>query len=304
MSNSIDILIAANKNYIIGLALTLKSLLKNYTRNLRLNFNLATTDINQNDIVQLEDYLSDKCSKEFNIHRLDKEAYSYIDAKLPRSSRFSNEANARLAIYEIFKKSEKVFYLDSDLFFYNFDFGDFLDIEMGSHSLAACQGNGNYKFKDMKLARPDLPIPDQMLGLPYLNSGVLIFQINNGLRNGFDKKLSSYLDSGLANKCDSDQFIINMVYAGDWIKIDERFNYRRFLRDGRFNFEVKNASVFHFVGACKPWNIIPFNDSDVVHDVHEFLRRTKINRYLFSNINYIRTGRRSFFRRLKKLIIN
>lgn len=302
MIGSTDILIAANRNYKVGLALTIKSLLQNYTRDSVLKFYLATSDMDESDRIQLEGYLSAGCCKEFSLHILERKEYAHIDQKLPRSTRFSSEANARLAIFDIFKNSAKVFYLDADLFFYNFDFGNFLDIDLGGFSLAACQGSGNYKFKDLKTDRPDLPVPEEMYNLPYLNSGVLVLDIKNGITNGAEKKLKDYLNSETAKWCDSDQFVINMVYTGDWKKVDERFNFRRFIKNGEVNYIAKKASVFHFVGPVKPWEIMPCNDFDVVHTVHRFLKETNLKKYLNSDIDYSETGRTTFLRKIKSML--
>ncbi len=274
----IEILFASNRRFLSGTALTIGSLIWNYHGTEPLRFNLISSDLQPHDLLSLESYLNSIAgsSGQFLLNYIEGEKILRRGSELlPRSKHFSAEANARLFIFELFPEAEKVYYFDTDLMF-NINPAEIFNFPLDEQPLGACQGLGNYLFRDFSQSRPDLPIPEEVMDLPYFNSGVLVFDLNRGREAGFEAHLWDILDDEDCRLANSDQYILNRVFAGEWKILPRRFNERVFLNRGQ-DVDPNLPAVFHFVGSEKPWD--RSGNERILRYAQRFLTRTHWSRF-------------------------
>ncbi|GAG40908.1 unnamed protein product, partial [marine sediment metagenome] len=173
---------------------------------------------------------------------------------------------------------ERALYLDSDIVVLG-DLGRLWDTDLGEHPLAAIQDQ-SIPFLDSERALPDV---DALRGLlwsvrgvanweelgldprgPYLNSGVLLMDIDTWRREGSAGRLLECLREQRAHAGMPDQYVLNVVFAGRWLPLDMRWNASPGLlahhAPERSPFDAETLDrvrggpwIIHYVGALKPW---------------------------------------------------
>ena len=179
---------------------------------------------------------------------------------------FSQAAYLRLLIPELLPDIDRTIYLDSDLVVER-DLGELSEIEMGDVPALAVR---DYMYPSVSCLNW---VGDtyQSRGLspntPYLNSGVLVMNLQRWRTDGIAQDALGYMRDCQQFVRWADQDGINAVLAGNWGRLDDRWNvmlsainsYGAF--SGMSRSEMKQARrtllneafILHFAGPVKPW---------------------------------------------------
>lgn len=158
-------------------------------------------------------------------------------------------AYIRLLIPEIIS-APKVIYLDCDLIV-QADIVELFELEIGASVVAGAHDAIGEKYTLMP----------QISGDKYINSGVMVLNLESLRKNRFLETCTEIYNKFLAEVTFSDQCIINKYSEGQKTLIDPCWNYYFFIYD---NLEVspsnepaefQKAKILHFTGHIKPWSV-------------------------------------------------
>lgn len=144
----------------------------------------------------------------------------------------------------------KIIYLDCDLIV-QADLSDLFKIQMGSSSVG-----GVSDALAKKLSR--MPKKD---GDPYINSGVMILNLETLKKNQFIERCTEIYRKFIKEVTFCDQCIINKYSEGQKVLIDPSWNYCFFIchnlemSPSEASTQFQGAKILHFVGPIKPWSI-------------------------------------------------
>lgn len=165
--------------------------------------------------------------------------------------RFSSASVLRLILDKhLPEKYARVLYLDSDILAEG-SIADILTVDLKNKSMGAVE---DYQSLPHPLNRVSSYAEKLGLGkgTPYFNSGVMLFDWRKTLEKGFLQRclerIAAAPQRGQLFKL-PDQDVLNLEFAGDWQRLDLRFNLMHFFVD---YFPMK--PVFrHFSNRQKPW---------------------------------------------------
>lgn len=213
--------IAADRNYILGLAALLKSIDLNASNDAHqsVKITLVSAGINKQQKQQLQ-----TCCK----YKIDwQEAQPNYEELLSLNS--SKLAYVRLEPEKYTKETERLIWIDSDTIvlgslepIWNLDF-------QGMPIAAAPNVWGNPKNPEDRT--------------PYFNSGFLVYNMKLWIQEKLSKKL---LENAKLNLwADHDQGALNAVVAGRWQQLDQIWN--------NHDTDDMSTKVMHFISRPKPW---------------------------------------------------
>jgi lipopolysaccharide biosynthesis glycosyltransferase len=87
---------------------------------------------------------------------------------------------------------------------------------------------------------------------PYLNSGVLLIDMARWRAADLIGRVENFREQGLLTRLYYDQDIINLVFAGNWLALDWRWN----AGNPRQAHEMLEPFILHYSGDRKPWNLV------------------------------------------------
>ena len=276
---SIVVVCAADNNYAMPLAVTMRSAIENLNDNCKLFFYIidgGITDFNKKKI--LKSLMPERCEAEFiqipdSLMGNIAEAHESVESEFATSKpgHVSITSFYRLLISEILPgQIEKVIYLDCDLV-----------IKGDLSQLWQADFDENYVLGVRDTWIPFVSTPTgqlnyKKLGLdpnhPYFNAGVLLIDLRKWRASKFGAKAIEYFTQNLENIGLYDQGILNALLIGKWGQLDPRWNVnvtsfydydlRRdkpwtnsgsFYSEDVYNKIVNSPYVLHFVSEDKPW---------------------------------------------------
>jgi len=185
--------------------------------------------------------------------------------------RFPRTIWARALLPEVLPDAERVLYLDADTIVLD-SAVDLWRTDLGDAPLAAV-ANPIYSFMEDR-PRRELGIADPRR---YLNSGVLLMNLEALRRDGFGRRLLEYARAHPHNHY-PDQDALSVLYGDRHLPLHPRWNAQTTLWDLRsyeLPFtpdEVREAraapAIVHFVGPFKPWHYLcshPYGDRYFKH---------------------------------------
>lgn len=176
---------------------------------------------------------------------------------LPKPSVGSQATYARLLVGDLFRKRERVLYLDADTIVVS-DLRELEVLTLRPPYIAAacvepytpsfCSNNGVVDFRRLGFIGNE----------PYFNAGVLLIDINGWNSAGVKDKVLSYLMRTDIRITLFDQEALNVVLAGCWQRLDPEWNVSRYWvhesrRTARPNI-LRDAHIVHFLSDEKPWS--------------------------------------------------
>lgn len=264
---------AADDNYSMPLAVTLRSALENLQNNCKLNVFIIDGGIKkQNKTKILESLNPEKCEVRFIsvdeslLSNVEQEVHKYIQEEVITALKhISIAAYYRLLIPELLPPQiEKVIYLDCDLVvrgnleqLWQNDIGDYYVLAVQDiliRNVGNPLGLLNYK---------ELEIPPN---LEYFNSGVLVINVKKWRANKVRIKAIKYLKKNRDFIRYPDQDVLNALFAGQWGKLDYRWNFiiphaleYSYWQAIQFSVDFYNTLIYdpyiiHFTTERKPWN--------------------------------------------------
>lgn len=183
---------------------------------------------------------------------------------LQHNGHYSPAMHLRLLIPDVCPDAKRVVYLDSDTIALE-SIQPLLDMDLKGHAVAAVEDTGIPTFKDRNKLDTFTTDPKE-LNLPYLNSGVLVVDVDKWRELQITEKCLQSLSTHKFGMPDQDA--LNSVLKGNWLQIDKRWNTptaTEFATQKQFKTKLSklkvdvferelDAKILHYLGPIKPWN--------------------------------------------------
>lgn len=175
------------------------------------------------------------------------ETCASVMARAPYNRRLTNIVYARLLFDRILPEGiERLTYLDCDMLV-RAPIEAVAEIDLKGNAIAAVpdpQAIGIMGGRDIKANR-DIFDPAQ----PYFNAGLVIIDLKAWREAKIIDRLEALLADGTMARLYYDQDLLNLVFAGKWLKLDQLWNFQ----NPRTIHESFNPYLAHYTGAHKPW---------------------------------------------------
>jgi lipopolysaccharide biosynthesis glycosyltransferase len=153
-------------------------------------------------------------------------------------------------------KEKRAIYLDSDTIVRS-DLTELFHMDLKDTFIG---GTFNFFEESESHIRP--PILDE--SIPYINSGVLVMDLENLRRDNFIQKAEEIHTKYYEKIMASDQCVINKYLENDKTLIDRKWNYMvkasKYSEDGFVDIlQQKDIRILHFTDCSKPWEVIGRN---------------------------------------------
>src|SRR3954469_9432921 len=172
---------------------------------------------------------------------------------------------------------ERILYLDVDTYPESDRVFAALDLDMAGYAVAAIRdlhvpfipmpSNSEELLDTLRIAR------EQRLGAKYLNSGVLLIDLDAYRKQRIEKQALRIIRDKLVELRWPDQTVFNAVLRMRWLELSPAFNmvtraWASFVR------RYVPPVIVHFTGPVKPWHRAFVDDHPVRHELPAFLKDT------------------------------
>ncbi len=249
----VAVVCAADRNYALPLAVTLRSAASHLHTGANLDAYIIDDGIPPADRQRLADSLPENV----RIHRLPPHTLAFAD--LPTWGRMPRTTYQKLALGELLPRDlDRVIWLDGDLLVRG-DLCRLWSVALGNATVAACQ--------DQRIPRVSSPQglrTYRQLGIhpdtKYFNAGVLLIDLRRWRTEHVFERAIDYLADNARHLYFWDQEALNAVLAHSRAELDDRWNWNpvvgelmrrrpRPLTAG----EPDDPWILHFSGNIKPW---------------------------------------------------
>lgn len=279
-NDPIVLVCAADDNYAMPLAVTLRSALENLGSDRRIALFIIDGGIKDKNKQKIVDSIS---SDNTDVSWL--KPYDNIINELNSPYYYTKTVYYRLFMAELLPNYKKAIYLDADLLVIE-DLGKLWDIDITSNYVSAIQDlypvKDDYLLaeKELSYTLPKLQefnflpsVPNEhFASSPYksfFNAGVLIINLEKWRTEKIGGKIINFLNRNKRYKL-NDQDGLNLFFRDNWGKLDLRWNQTAIVHDSFFENtpfpsllpkeEMENLEnrpyIIHFTSADKPWNSI------------------------------------------------
>ena len=257
-SDIIQVVVAADNNYVMPLAVTVCSAAVNAAPERRLAFNVVHDGITAENRTRVNQSLARVRITNASIEWIQAPLSKFKDLRITHHW-ITPLTFVRLLVPDLLPTSvDKAIYLDCDVAVME-DIGGLWDLDLGDKSLLAAQdligwvsdpsaGLANYR----ELGFP----PDKK----YFNAGVLVLNLRKWRISNTPQALLDYLREYREVIRASDQEALNAVLGNDWGELDFRWNWQikaRIYRIGTHKMGWSppdiRKSIIHFHSSEKPW---------------------------------------------------
>lgn len=232
-----------NKLAMVGLGVTLNSLLKNCSNPKKLSIYILCSDLNSNDKTNIKNLLNKfGLTEVFLIDFNPKEYFGDFG-----SLHGDRTCYGRLLLQD-YVKGDRVLYLDADLVI-ELDVLTLDGFDFEGKSLGAIYGTSveysleNYFFYKIGLNK-DLAV---------FNSGVVLFNLNSWREKGIKNSCLNFARKYPNELVSHDQTILNSLFAGNFAFLPSEYNFLWYANGKK---PQNKLSILHFVGSPKPWDIL------------------------------------------------
>lgn len=233
-SNRINICLSCDESYSKYAGVVIASILYNAKVDDEIHIYILDGNIQASSKDKILSLKSIKpCTIEFiNVNEEDFNDY----AKIQTHKYISAAACYRLKLPTLLPQLEKVIYLDCDVVVCS-SLRELFNIDLQNSMIAGVL---------------DIDIKRKKYRQNYVNSGVLLMNLNKMREQNVEDKLLTFAQQNINNITMGDQEIINSVLTDDIMPIDEAYNVQSecFIRRSSF---TKNPKIVHFIGNKKPW---------------------------------------------------
>lgn len=274
----IQIVLAADDNYAMPLAVAMCSAVANVAAGSRIAFSVVHNGISDENRARIARSVGSVARAEFTINWLDAPLAVFSDLKITHPW-ISSLTFVRLLVPNLLPPDvEKAIYLDCDVAVLD-DIGALWDLDISNWALMAAQdligwvndpsaGIANYR---------ELGIPGNR---KYFNAGVLLLNLRKWRAENIPERLLKYLRDYKDVIRASDQEALNAVLGASWCELDYRWNWQiiaRIYRIGTHKMgwtpSETRRSIIHFHSSEKPW--LPGCDYEEKRYFFEYLDRTE-----------------------------
>jgi lipopolysaccharide biosynthesis glycosyltransferase len=232
-----------NKLALIGLGVTLNSLLKNCSEPRKLNFYILCADLNSSDKKSISNLLfrfgiSNEVFIDFNVKE-------HFGSFRPLQGDLTSYGRLLLQDYIL---EDSALYLDADLVVevdvLSLDGFDF----QGKAIAAINAGAMRYALDNSFLCNEIGLDPD----ISVFNSGILLFNLKMWRKKDIKCQCMNFAESYSDKLISHDQTVLNALFAGNFAYLPEQFNTAWY---ANINRPINKKAILHFVGSPKPWDI-------------------------------------------------
>ena len=134
----------------------------------------------------------------------------------------------------------------------------------------------------------------------YFNAGLMVIDFKYWIENNIEDKLFSIMNEHYEDIVFWDQDVLNKLFDGDYLELDDFYNYEFGVFDQDMydeRYVLKNVKFLHYTGKGKPWdtNFVFFQSSDIFQ---KYYRLLNIEKYLLSHSNSIKGSFKNYLRKL------
>lgn len=245
-----NILATINNKYVPYLISMLRSLIY-YNHNQDINLFIISQDVTEDILAKYQTFVNG-----IKIKIIIFDDSLLIDA--PTSKRYPKTIYYRLFAYKVLPANlERILYLDPDIII-NGDLTDLYNMDFAGNALigATTIKEPLRKFNEIKNKAPK--------GAPYLNTGVLLMNLDYLRANTNDELIYNYIADRHRYFTLPDQDIISALY-GEHIKLvpadiynlsDRGIKFHNLYNEKNkidFTWVLNNTKIIHFYGRNKPW---------------------------------------------------
>ena len=238
--NEINVCLSTDNNYAKYAGVVITSVLKNAAEDDKLNIFVLDGGIseeNKNKINSL------KSIKDCNITFVQIDENMFSDFKsITTHAYISLPAYYRLKMPSLLPDIHRIIYFDCDVIIEK-SLKELFNIEMGEHALAG--------VKDVKKKM-------QKINPTYVNSGILLMDLDNMRKQNLENKFFEYTKEHYAEIVCGDQEIINAVCNGEIKNIESKWNTQISNFSNRSDY-TNHPYIVHFIGKNKPWQYASFS---------------------------------------------
>jgi len=242
---TVPIFFAVDDNYAPYLAVCINSIIKNCDKNRKYEIKILNDKVNEKNKCAIADLATTNVSIEFFTIEKGLEAITDDISNRLRFDQFTLTIYYRLFIPTIFKEYDKAIYIDCDVII-NTDLGKLFDIEIGDNYIGACN--------DLSVA--DVPVLVDYMenvvgvkGSKYINSGVLLMNLEKLRESNLDKHFLSLLQEYHFDSVAPDQDYINALCEGKIYYLDSHWN----TMPNENKPPIQNPYLIHYNLYSKPW---------------------------------------------------
>lgn len=267
----INIALASDENFWIGLKTTIYSVQKYASRDDELHFYVMCNGILEEQKADLSQCIQKRKGKITFL-----KSFAMACSSLPNCSAGSQVAYYRYFLPELLPDLQKILYLDSDLLVLS-SLAELFNTNLENNYIAGASdiGYNIYRILDAK---------KYFIKGRYINSGVLLMNLSLMRRDGLSKK---FYDTTIEYKDKlvySDQDIINMVCNGKIKLISYKWNVKNILTHESSYIKrycqiyskhkqdiitaIDKPSIIHYITFEKPWNSYACNLADKWHSIY------------------------------------
>lgn len=299
----IVVVCAADNNYAMPLAVTIRSAIENLEDGYRLDLYIIDGGISEQNRTKIVKTLnSAKCrvnwlqKPDISLFQKILGSSNWMPDDLPISHHITVAAYYRILIPELLPNAcKKAIYLDCDLI-----------VSASLHELWNIDIGENYALAVQEVLTPYVSSPNGLsnyreLGLPqkceYLTSGVLVLNLEKWREEHICAQCINYIFKNKEYIRSHDTDVLNAILAGRWGKLAPSWNQMPFIYECKtwedspypeqdFHDAVNNPCIIHYATSAKPWNSLhkhPFR-----YLFYVFLDKTEWAGWRFTFWSYIK----------------
>ena len=240
----IPIFFAIDDQYTPFLAVALKSLIDNASKDYKYLIKVLHTNVKENHMKQIQKYES----KNVDIEFVDLSYYiEKVQDKLYTRDYYTNTTYFRLFLPDLYPQYDKVLYLDSDIIVLG-DISELYNTDMGTNLVAAAPDDiiqYNKVFQDYA---------ELVVGVAkyqnYFNAGVLLMNLDELRKFKFEEKFL-YLLSTIKFSVAQDQDYLNRLCKGRVKLVSHDWDVMPYVNNETKPEDIK---LIHYNFAYKPWH--------------------------------------------------
>jgi len=145
---------------------------------------------------------------------------------------------------------DRILYLDSDMLYMRGDIEKLINVDIGTHAVAAVRDN--YQHRNPNKLAAEFKANNKPAA-PYFNSGVLLIDVPRFLEQKIEERAFEYTKNREKGpRVKHDQRALNLALHGDWAELSPVWNWPCFHRYFFLTHFIDPCFV-HFLSSRKPW---------------------------------------------------
>ena len=241
---SINILMSVNKKFFELSQEMIFSILYYCKRRVNIYLMYVETELSLEDLEEIKKFVNKNGNGTVIPVKFDVNELTDAPVTDNEGSFFGLEAYSRLfCAFKLPKDLDRVLYLDADMICTG-DISKLYDIDFDNNTWCACE--------DIAIRQSDIERLDLPLDYTYINSGVLLINLEKLRKDYTEKDIVKLIYDNKAVLVYPDQDFINKIFKGDIKIIDKKYNI--IAKDIRYKDLTEKPLIIHYAGSVKPWH--------------------------------------------------